>query len=66
MFTNDEKVNKILISIIWGLGIATLFRKVCTNNCLVVKAPKMKNYIEVKDNKCYEFVKEKVPCEKKN
>lgn len=66
MFTNDEKTNKILISIIWGLGIATLFRKVCNNNCLVVKAPKMKDYIEIKDGTCYKFIKEEVKCEEKN
>ena len=65
MFSKDEKVNKIIISIIWGLGIASLFRKVCNNNCLVVKAPKMKNYVEVKDGKCYNFVKEEVKCENK-
>ena len=64
MFTNDEKVNKYIISIIWGIGIATLFRKVCNNNCLVVKAPKMNNYIEMKGDTCYEFVKEEVPCKK--
>ena len=51
------KYSKYVISIILGFGLATLFRKVCNErNCLLFKAPKIKN-IEEKtykvDNTCY-------------
>ena len=33
-------IGRIIISILLGLGLATLFRKVCNDrNCLVFKAP---------------------------
>ena len=48
MFFKDEKVNTYVVSIIWGLGIAAVLRKVCSNNkCVVIKAPKdMDSYQE--------------------
>ena len=51
------KYSKYVISIILGFGLATLFRKVCNErNCLIFKAPKIKN-IEEKtykvDKTCY-------------
>lgn len=36
LFTTPE--GKIIISIIWGLGIATLFRKVCKDNCIIINS----------------------------
>ena len=36
LFRSPE--GKFIISILWGLGIATLFQKVCEGNCIVVKA----------------------------
>ena len=57
---------KYVISILLGLGLATLFRKACTNqNCLVFKAPSMK---EIKgkifqfDNKCYKYNEKHASC----
>jgi hypothetical protein len=52
-------VGKTIISIILGLGLATLFRKVCNDrDCIVFKAPniqKIQNQIFKFDNKCYTF-----------
>ena len=40
MLFENERANTILISIIWGFGVASLFRKICDNNkCIVIKAP---------------------------
>lgn len=54
-----SKHGKIIISIIWGLGLAALFRKVCEGrNCLVIKGPKpteVDNKIYKFDNKCYKY-----------
>ncbi len=55
-----------IISFILGIGMASLFRKVCKErNCLVFKAP---NFDEVTKNvytygdKCYSFNKKSVTC----
>ena len=54
-----SKHGKIIISIIWGLGLAALFRKVCEGrNCLIIKGPKPKevdNNVYKFDNKCYKY-----------
>jgi len=43
-----SKTGSIIISIIWGLGLATLFRKVCKGDqCVIVKGP-MSSEIEKK------------------
>ena len=62
----ERKETKILISIIWGLGIACLFRKVCNDrSCIVYKAPNpdyVKNNIWKFNNKCYKFDTNTVKC----
>ena len=56
-----------IISILLGLGLATLFRKVCNDrNCLVFKAPKIDkidNQIFEFDDKCYKFNKKATKCD---
>lgn len=48
----NSKVGQILISIILGLGLATLFRKVCDDkNCLQFNGP----VISEVDGKTYQF-----------
>tara|TARA_B100001287_G_C22653460_1_gene516413 strand:- start:163 stop:387 length:225 start_codon:yes stop_codon:yes gene_type:complete len=59
----------IMMSIIWGFGIACLFRKVCTGrNCIVYKAPDpnfIKNNIFSFDNKCYVYAPQTTMCDNK-
>ena len=55
-----SRTGVIIISIIWGLGLATIFRSVCVGkDCVVVKAPDAKevssNTFSFGDNKCYKF-----------
>ena len=61
-------VGKIVISIILGLGLATLFRKVCKDrDCIIFKAPdikKIKNQIFKFDGKCYKFEENIEKCNK--
>lgn len=50
---------QIILSIILGIGLATIFRKVCQgNSCLVVKGPSLedvkKYYYKFEDN-CYQY-----------
>ena len=60
---------RTLISILLGLGLATLFRKVCNDrNCLVFKAPEIKkieNQVFEFDDKCYKFNKKATKCDNK-
>ena len=67
VISNDKA--KIIISIIWGLGLATLFRKVCKGRkCLIIKGPKpeeMNNKVYKFDNKCYLYKSQNTTCKKK-
>ena len=57
----------IIISIVLGLGLASLFRKVCKHrNCMVFKAPSMKELntnIYKYNDKCYTYKSEDTKCE---
>ena len=57
---------KLVISIILGIGLASLFRKICTGrNCIVFKAPdfnEVEKNIYSHNNKCYRFEKQSVSC----
>ena len=55
MFFKDERTNTIILSIIWGLGLAALF--ICDgNSCIVIKALRdMDSYRQEKKNNCYIF-----------
>ncbi len=54
-----SEIGKYVISILLGLGIATLFRRACKDrSCLVFKAApidKIKGQVFKFDDKCYEF-----------
>jgi len=62
-------IGKYIVSILLGLGLATLFRKVCNErNCIIFKAPdlqKIKNQIFKFDNKCYKFNESIERCDNK-
>lgn len=63
-----NKNTKFVISIIWGFGIACIFRKVCNDRtCIEYKAPNpnyILNNIWRYNNKCYKFNTEIVDCNK--
>ena len=58
---------KLIISIILGLGLATLFRKVCKDrDCIIFRAPdikKIQNQIFKFEGKCYKFSEEIERCD---
>ena len=60
------KIGKIFMSVLLGLGLATLFRKVCNDrNCIVFKAPnikKIQNQIFKFQDKCYTFTENIEKC----
>lgn len=60
---------KYLMSILLGLGLATLFRKVCKGTqCKILKAPPMEEIdgqIYKFDGKCYEMSMNPITCDPK-
>jgi len=63
-------LGKILLSIILGLGLASLFRKVCTDkNCIHFKGAAIKDIdgkTYMHDEKCYKYSASSVKCNEKN
>ena len=64
-----SKFGEYVISILLGLGLATLFRKVCKDrNCILFKAPeieKIENSVYKYNNKCYKFKSKAETCDYK-
>lgn len=62
----ENRVVVIFISLLWGLGLAIIFRKVCTNGqCVVVKVPPQFSEIGQiirENNKCFKLIKYDSPC----
>ena len=63
-----SETGKIMISIILGVGLASLFRFSCSNNnCIIFKAPsikKIRNKVFKFNNKCYKFTENAETCDK--
>ena len=61
------KFGQLLMSVVLGFGLASLFRKVCKNrSCYVFKAPDIKDIndrIYKFDNKCYKFKPNPTKCD---
>jgi len=61
---------KYAISFILGMGLASLFRKICNDrNCLVFKAPPLNEVTEniyTYGNKCYTFKEKLTTCDQNN
>ena len=67
LLSSDE--GKIIISCIWGLGLASLFRQVCKGRqCIVIEGPKpeeMDGKIFGFDGECYKYKSRNIRCNKK-
>lgn len=55
-----SRLGIIIISIIWGLGLSTLFNRACQGrNCYIVKGPNIedtsKKYYNYGTEKCYQY-----------
>ena len=65
----SSNTGKYIMSIILGLGLATLFRAICEgNSCVVYQAP---SFSDIKDKyykfdkECYQFEPSQVTCDSK-
>lgn len=56
---------KKVASIILGIGLATMFRRICSkNNCLIIKGPKtteLEHYYKI-DKNCYKYNTYPINC----
>mgnify|MGYP000093482068 FL=1 len=56
----------IIVSIILGLGLASLFRQVCKGNeCMIIKGPSVKEVskkVYKIDDKCYKYTPKATQC----
>lgn len=64
------KAGQMLISIILGIGLASLFRKTCTNkSCYKFIGPQVKKVTDntyIHDNDCYKFSYNTQQCKSEN
>lgn len=63
-----SKKGRIIVSVILGLGLASIFRKACNDRtCMTFYAPPPSSINEKVykfDGKCYKFVPKAKPCER--
>lgn len=65
VMTESNSFGSIIVSIILGLGLSSLFKKVCKQNCIVYKISNyqdIKNQVFEHEDKCYMFDKVKSGC----
>ena len=64
----DSKYGQIIFSAILGLGLASLFRKVCVDgNCVIIEGPplnQVENKIFQQEGKCYVYKASSTKCKK--
>jgi len=67
--TINTSTGKIVISIILGVGLASIFRKTCKKDqCISFKAPTKDSIINntyFHDSKCYSFQEKSISCNNK-
>jgi hypothetical protein len=61
-----NEYSKIVLGILWGIGLACIFRCACNGRkCIIFKAPKpadIKGKIYNHDEKCYEYESISTKC----
>lgn len=62
----NSPMGSIIISVIFGLGLAALFQRACHgDSCIVVKSPSLKEvdkYTYKIEQSCYKYEPEVIPC----
>lgn len=63
-----SSTGRIIMSILLGIGLATLFRAACKGqNCRIISAPpleELEDQIYKFDDKCYKLEKNTINCDK--
>jgi hypothetical protein len=62
----EDSTGAILVSVLLGLGLAALFRRVCTgDSCVIIKAPgkaEVAGHVYRIADDCYKYTPYTVPC----
>ena len=60
-------IGKSIVSVILGLGLASLFRKTCKEgSCIIIRGPKqeeLNKYVYKIDNDCYKYTPRVARCQ---
>ena len=63
----SSPTGKVVMSIVWGLGLAALFRRACTGrSCIVYKSPhpsKIQGRVFKHDGQCYKYNTRRTNCD---
>ena len=61
-----NRITKIILGILWGFGLAVIFRYACLGkNCIIYKSPvpaSIKNNIYSFDEKCFKYNSVSTQC----
>ena len=61
-----NKYSKVMLGLLWGFGLACIFRCACNGRkCIIYKAPKpadVKNKVYSHDEKCYKYETVSTDC----
>jgi hypothetical protein len=66
----ETDIGKIVIPIVWGFGLALMFRKVCNDrSCIIIKGPEPKEFTKHiykynNDKNCYKYKTYITKCKK--
>ena len=64
----DSEMGAIALSVVVGLGLATLFRKACSGyGCHIIRGPPLrdlKKYVYKQDGRCYKYNPVAADCKK--
>jgi len=63
----DSDMGALILSVVVGFGLATLFRKACSGRgCIVVKGPPpsvLRKNVYMQDGRCYKYTPEAADCD---
>ncbi len=62
----DSDTGSIVISVVVGVGLATMFQKACKGNgCVVVRGPplsELRKNVYLQDGRCWKYTPEAADC----
>jgi len=63
----SSPTGKVFVSILWGLGLAALFRRACSGrSCIVYKGPHpsfIQGHVFKHDEQCYKYNAKRANCD---
>jgi hypothetical protein len=61
-----SRESKIILGIVWGIGLACIFRSACSSSgCVIYRAPDpalVRKKVYQKEEKCYQYKQQNTEC----